>query len=109
MGYNTVAVLLNDQTHEIEKSGRLGERIASAIKSYSWARGRDRSALYFGSGAVISQSHADDYQAVIVHGNTGWRLDDPDIPEAAINMVLWHLKERGYRVSKTKARQGDKS
>lgn len=31
MGYNTVAVIMNDYTHEIRKSGHLGMRISDAM------------------------------------------------------------------------------
>lgn len=100
MGYNTVAVLYNDHTHEIGKSGPVGARIRSAILGWS-DRGRDRLATHFGCGQVISQEHADYSQVVIVGGNTGVRAcDATDLDWYAIDQMAKCLERHGYTVKK---------
>ena len=64
MGYNTVAVLYNDQTD------RWGERIKSAALGVGF-NGKPES---FGYGVVVSCDHADGVQVVVVGRNTGRRL-----------------------------------
>lgn len=100
MGYNTVLVVLNDTVEMGARDPRLGETILSAVRA--WTGRRRRYDLQFfartpnggaGSyGEVISQDHADGHQVVIVHGNTGWRLDDPDLPEECFKALEQQLK-----------------
>jgi hypothetical protein len=98
MGFNTVAVLYNDCTHEFEKDGPLGQRIANAMRGYH-SRDRDRLATWFGAGQVISQAHADYYQITAIGKNGGC-----DIREArgldwmALEAMADCLKRHGYTV-----------
>lgn len=99
MGFNTVAVLLNDRTHEFEASGDLGRRIAAEMRSY----GDSRRVLpgWFGAGKIISQAHADYSQVVIVGRNTGCRIEDAkDLDWHAIDQMKRCLESRGYKVTK---------
>lgn len=102
MGFNTVAVLLNDHAHEIRKSGRLGEGIYQAICAYSH-KPRNRMDRYFGAGNIVSMAHADFPQVVVVYGNTGWSAWDENIPPEAVEAIARALREKGYRVTKPKA------
>ena len=104
MGFNTVAVILNDQIHEVRKSGRFGERIYEAVSRY-WATPRNSLDRYFGAGKIISMAHADYPQVVVVQSNTGWSLHDDDIPPEALEAVARQLREHGYRVTKLKAKE----
>ena len=95
MGYNTVAVLLNDFTGEFRNNGEhLGKRIAYAMNAW------DRVSLdgYFHAGRVISRDHADGYQLVIVHGNTGSILDEAlDLPKPVLERLASVLNRHGWR------------
>lgn len=98
MGFNTVAILLNDQTHEFANDGPLGARIANAMRNYP---SRDRLDCWFGAGKVISQAHADYSQVVVVGRNTGCPLSEcTDLDWYAINQLKDALERHGYRVTK---------
>lgn len=102
MGFNTVAVLLNDHAEDIRKSGRLGERIHDAICAYSH-KPRNRIDRYFGAGSIVSMAHADFPQVVVVYQNTGWSAWDENIPPEALEAIARALRDNGYRVTKPKA------
>lgn len=104
MGFNSVAVLLNDHMLQIAESGALGKRMADAVRDYSSVRGRHN----FGSGMIISQDHADGYQVTVVHGNFGWRVSDADYDKYFDGIYAWQafnqmkecLERNGYKVTK---------
>jgi len=108
MGFNTVLIVLNDNLHMGTEDANLGERIQTAVRN--WYGQRRRMDLSFfarsskgasGSyGEVISCDHADGIQIVAVGGNTGWRLDDPEIPDAFVEAAIREIQRRGYKVSK---------
>lgn len=105
MGYNTVAVLYNDYTHEIEKSVRVGERLAEAMRLYS-SRDRFPLSMNFGAGVVISQDHADGEQVVIVSKNTGQRADEAvGLGHQALDDMADCLRRHGYKVSQRPVRE----
>ena len=65
--------------------------------------------LNFGCGSVISQSHADDEQVVVVHGNTGRRAQDADdLGWRALDVMKACLERHGYTVTKRRERQKPK-
>lgn len=66
MGYNTVAVLLNDCHSEWPEDTRKASRDRSL--------GQSPLSGYFGWGRLLSQDHASGHQVVVVHGNTGSRM-----------------------------------
>lgn len=101
MGFNSVAVILNDCVHKIEEDHLFGERAAKAVQGFGW-RSVDRYAAWAPGIEVVSQAHADHPQIVAVMHNTGWGLGDADCPEAAIRHAIWLLEQRGYRVTKRK-------
>ncbi|MCJ2128462.1 hypothetical protein [Methylobacterium sp. E-045] len=101
MGFNTVAVLYNDHTDDIRKSGRVGERIADAMQVYTPHYERYDRRLNFGAGFVISLAHADWSQVVIVGRNTGVRADDAsDLDFVALAQMQQCLERHGYTVEK---------
>ena len=116
MGYNTIAVILNDALSYGEEDPNLGSSIKSAVQAWGVqsyrgrsslnisARGRAVSASY---GSVISQDHADGYQVVVVHGNRGWRVDDAEKDEylgwSAFNQMRECLERNGFRVTRRHA------
>lgn len=108
MGFNTVAVLYNDFTSEIRASGRLGERIAGAMQSWS-QRDRDRMATNFGAGMVVSQAHADYSQVVVVGQNCGRPITEcNDLDLYALGQIADALRRHGWSVKSpalNKARQ----
>ena len=104
MGFNTVAVLYNDHTHRLESDGPIGKQIAAAMRSF--ASPRSRTDTWFGAGQVISQAHADGYQVVVVHGNTGSCCDDAnDLGWMALDQMQRCLERHGYKVTKPKVKR----
>lgn len=101
MGWNTVAVILNDRIHDFKNDGPIGKRLYEAHCQFR----RDPRAD-FGAGSIISQDHADGYQVVIVHGNMGWRADNAEydkyLGRQALDDMKGCLERNGYRVSKTR-------
>lgn len=93
MGYNTVAVLLNDCHSEWPED----------IRKASRERGFGQSPLagYFGWGRLLSQDHASGHQVVVVHGNTGSRLSPslPATPEELHELAMI-LRGHGYSVKR---------
>lgn len=97
MGYNTVAVLLNDHHGEFDRDGPLGKRIASAMLVYGRGGTLDG---WFGAGSVISRDHADYHQVTVVHGNTGCPIRDAkDLPYLTLLELAECLKRHGWRAS----------
>ena len=64
MGMNTVLLILNDHLHRIEREPEFGAEVSRSIQS----NGR---LPITGQTQVISTSHADDHQIIVVHGNVG--------------------------------------
>jgi len=113
MGYNTVAILLNDNIAFGADDPNLGKAIQSASREWSErehdhlaTRISTRSGNCIGAiyGQIISQDHADGYQVVVVHGNWGWRIDeahnDKYLGYPAIDQMKDCLERNGYRVTK---------
>lgn len=98
MGINTVAVLLNDFTHEFDGDGPLGKRIAHAMMT--WNHGSNRPGDlkgYFHAGRVISAAHADYEQVVIIGKNTGCTVyDAKDLSYLALDSMAQCLKRHGW-------------
>jgi len=103
MGFNTVAVILNDQLSEIAKDQKFGDSISQAVstfgleKHYGWRAGRASH-----GAQIISLGHADYPQVCVVYGNTGWSIHDADIPTGAVQAVADALRLKGYHVTKSK-------
>lgn len=94
MGYNTVAVLLNDQTNRMPDEMR--HSVRSAAVPF------DRLQLDFGYGRVISQAHADDSQVVIVARNSGELARNAEgVDPWALEQMKMCLERHGYRVTKS--------
>ena len=97
MGFNTVAVLLNDFTHELERDGRYGARIAEAMRNCGHKR--EGLSTWFGAGVCISQAHADYSQVVVVGKNTGKPLDEAnDLDWYALKQLADALERHGWRL-----------
>jgi len=111
MGWNSVAVILHDHLHDIEKDAAFGERIGRAVRGFSMrkhrigadeADARTENCVSIGSLKVISQDHASGRQVVVVHGNTGVALWDDDCPQWAVDACAAALERKGYKVTKRK-------
>ena len=92
MGFNTVAVILNDFTHEIDAKM---PRLSAAIRHFPSKNRLDHN---FGCGEVLSQRHADDTQIVVVRGNTGQAVNFRDGDREALDALADVLRQRGYAV-----------
>jgi hypothetical protein len=96
MGNSAVAVLHYDLHDEIKK---ISPRLAAAMRDFPGADGP----IDFGLGRVISWDHADGYQVVVVHGNTGWRLySQAAVPDDVEQSVANALKLRGWKCTPPK-------
>lgn len=108
MGFNTVAVLLNDYAHDLERNGPLGKRIAHAMTAGWSLRNRDSMETWFGAGRVISQAHADYSQVVVVGKNSGKPITEcDDLDHYALDQIADALRRHGWTVTppkKTKKR-----
>jgi len=104
MGYNTVAVIFNDHTHQIKTDDDFGRRVAQAM--HGWLdRDRDPMNTWFGSGQVVSQAHADYSQIVVVGRNTGKPLAEcTDLDDYALTQLADALTRHGW-VAKRPARR----
>lgn len=108
MGFNTVAVLFNDQTHVFRSDGPLGEKIARAMQSWSM-RDRDSLATWFGAGQVVSQAHADYTQIVAVGQNSGRPLSEcDDLDWYALDQLADALQRHGWTVKPPAKRKSKK-
>lgn len=103
MGLNTVAVLFNDHHGEIERNGGdLGKRIADAMRTYQ----RDSLRGWFGAGRIISCSHADYDQVVIVGQNRGRLANDAnDLSYGALDTMAECLRRHGRSAAPPKRRK----
>lgn len=101
MGFNTVAMILNDRLHDLRDSSDFGARVYNAAVSFTWGEAR-RDFLRFREGCIISQAHADTWQPVVVGRNAGYSLWAEDVPSAALDAVASALRDKGYRVTKPK-------
>lgn len=103
MGYNTVAVILNDRLGDLERDSGSGAEIARAARSWT-ARDCCPGIENFRYGGIISQDHADGFQVTVVHGNCGWRIDrseyDKYLGISALRQMKECLERNGYRVIK---------
>ncbi len=94
MGYNTVAVLLNDYTHAIEE---MHPGMARAMRAYTVRKERPYD-LDFRGGRILSQDHASGTQVVVVHGNTGQAVNAYEGDKQALDAIADILLSRGYAV-----------
>lgn len=103
MGFNTVAVLYNDHTHRFrDDGGMISKEIAAAMQSWS-IRDRDRLALHFGAGMVVSQAHADYSQVVVVGQNRGRQIVEcNDLDHYALGQIADALRRHGWTVKAPK-------
>ena len=100
MGYNTVALLFNDQLSHLDGDPRAGEKIAHAVRSW---QPQDQMSGLFGQGRVISVAHADTPQLVIVGMNRGVLVKDAEASDADYRIIedmKQFLEKAGYLVIK---------
>lgn len=117
MGFNTVVVVLNDALGTIEDDTSWGQRLSQAVRGFQGACRQGRSsnvsahsksgyAVHCNAAEVISVAHADNYQIVVAHGNTGWVItSDPEdgVPQDVIKAIEWSLKARRAAAKKKAA------
>lgn len=92
MGYNTAAIILNDQLSDVRDDPAIGKKIYAEV-------GRSRSDGYVGHGMVVLPSmHADTAQIVVIAansiallGHSHWR----DTPE---DLLRGLADQMGFRV-----------
>jgi len=98
MGFNTVAVMMNDETPKWPAG------MVRAMNDVSCQDGLG----FFPGGQVISCAHASHTQIVAVGGNTGYELSalDPVKPEH-LEELSQILRAHGYTVRKPGRSRGD--
>ena len=97
MGFNSVAVILNDYISG--GSTDISPGIAWAVQRFP---AHDRFDTDFRGGRIVSMAHADHWQPCVVGQNSGYSLHDKEIPAEALASVARALEARGYRVTKRK-------
>lgn len=102
MGLNCVAVLLNDFCGELKKDdGRLSRRMSHEMCNTIVGH----TSGYFGAGRIISRDHADGYQVVVVHGNTGCTIDKAEnLPTWQQDALAECLRRHGWTIPKRRRR-----
>jgi hypothetical protein len=89
MGFNTIAVFLNDQTEDWPRG------MVEAMNSVSYDEGHG----FFGTGQVLSCAHADEVQLVAVSRNTGQRLSHFEaIDQRNLDAMAEVMRAHGYTV-----------
>jgi hypothetical protein len=111
MGFNTVALILNDAVHQIEQDPDFGKNVGDVVASFSWPPNRrdasiaarsPKSGSCYPALTIVSMAHADTPQVCVVAYNSGHSLWDRDCPEWAIDAAAAALEARGYKVTKRK-------
>jgi hypothetical protein len=99
MGFNTVAVLLNDH------SDKWPDDLRRAAFEWSPKPKEFREKGYFSGGTVLSVSHAD-HRQVVVAGMNGGALMSAYLPaeEGDLRALADVLEGHGYRVTKRKVK-----
>lgn len=91
MGWNTVALLFNDQSNEWPPCMR---RAMSA-------RDRGPEFAHFGFGEIVSAAHASGMQVVVAGGNTARRVSAIDAAEQSdLDALAEVLKGHGYSIKR---------
>lgn len=105
MGYNTVALILNDTIGMDRDNPAFGEQTLRAIDSWP---GRDPYKFDLEAGRqrslrVISVAHADYRQVVVVHRNCGRVLNRGGEPmDGDLEALADILRDRGWKVTAPK-------
>lgn len=105
MGYNTVALILNDTIRYDKDNADFGRQVLSAVQSWPGHRPykSDLEAGRQHSLRLISMSHADYRQVVVVSGNCGRALSHGGKPLAGDLEALANiLRDHGWKVSAPK-------
>lgn len=111
MGFNTVALILNDAVHLIEQDPDFGKNVGDAVASFSWPPNRRDASISARSPeggscypalTIVSMAHADVPQVCVVAYNSGASLWAKDCPEWAISAAAAALEYHGYKVTKRK-------
>lgn len=108
MGWNTVAVIMNDATGDIAADAGFGSRLAKAMRIMGNGKRVDVAAhgersIHCNAATIVSHDHADGHQIVVAHGNTGYRITgDPSdgVPDEVVRYVETILKRRKQAAKK---------
>jgi hypothetical protein len=108
MGYNTVAVFMNDTIDMVADDNEFGKRLYDATLEASGRRKKvdvpahsARRGIACNAATILSCRHADDPQVVVVKQNTGYVYNYKEtLPDHVIEDLKFVLEEHGYRISK---------
>lgn len=102
MGFRTVVVLNNDQSHEWENDPELGKKIWRG----SWNLGRPLTADCFQYGQIVEQIHADVQTLAVLDGygaslvaRTHWNRNQTE-EDRNLELLKSLAEKMGYRISK---------
>jgi len=114
MGMNTVVLVLNDALNDIRGDINFGISLAAAISEIAHREVPAFSPNGFGvfcnAATVVSTSHCDVPQVVVVKHNTGYTYSGKEpMPDHAIEDLKWVLEQHGYSVRKKRKKEGDES
>lgn len=99
MGFNTVAVILNDTVDQAKRDPHFGQKVFDAV--LAWGSRRNRWEVDAGCLHIVSQTHADYPQVVVARYNTAWSSTSGEKPT---DTDLWAmagiLEDNGFKVSR---------
>lgn len=98
MGFNTAAIILNDQLHQLAKDPDAGEWIARAVRD-----SRGDGSTPFGL-TVLSSAHSDTIQIVGVGGNMIQRLGYGRWDDKPEDLLRKLADQMGFRLVRKAAR-----
>lgn len=108
MGYNTVAVVMNDTIDMVADDKQFGKRLYNAVLDAASSKRRVDVAAHTSTGGiavnaatVLSCQHADEPQIVVVKHNTGYVYQyQKTLPDHVIEDLKFVLEQHGYQISK---------
>lgn len=123
MGYNTVAVIMNDAAGQIADDPNIGKSIKDAMQEFRFVRGgysarhcadvaahSESGGIFCNAMTIVSQDHSSGWQIVGVGKNCGYRMGAPDleeVPDEVLSAAARALEAHGYKVTKPKAKTGE--
>jgi len=103
MGFNSVAVIYNDNFAQAADDPLAGKRMVDAWREIGWGHSPPGIEGWFGYGQFICQSHADYDQIVVVGQNRGRRIQEVNDLSAFGQVVIAEcLQRHGWSVKRPK-------
>lgn len=113
MGFRTVVVLNNDQSHEWENDPELGKKIFLAASAKTFSGEHEAARKFFPYGQVVEQVHADTQTLAVFDGYSGqavshahWYRGQTD-QEKNLALLKALADQMGYRMIKKPTKESN--